>query len=277
MRSLVLTRTYRLSSEADPKTKDVDPANIYLSHASARRLRAEAIRDTILASSGDLDLERPVGAVTADFGDGYYGVNIWPTDFPTEYHKRSVYLPVPRDVVPEALSLFDFPNPNLVSARREDTTSPNQALFLMNNPMVQAESLRLAQRVLKNDKASETARIKEAYQLALLREPTSQEIKRALNFISGQTGELAKVAPVHLSNAFTTEPKTGDGSEAKPEGGDMTLAIASSAVRADGKPSEVYVRTVKNYQAPEPANPREAAWALFTQALYASAEFRYLQ
>ena len=275
VRSLVLTRTYRLSSEADPKTKDIDPANVLLSHASVRRLSAESIRDTILAASGDLDVEPPVGAVTADFGDGYYGVNIWPTDFPNDYRKRSVYLPMPRDVVPEALSLFDFPNPSLVSARREDTTSPSQALFLMNNPFVQTESLRLAQRVLANDKLSDAARIKQAYRDALLREPTSAELKRALSFVSGQTELLATAQPVKLG-IYAAEP-AADSGDVKPEGSDMTVAIASAAVRPDGKPSEVYVRTVKNYEPPKPANARQEAWTLFTQALFASAEFRYLQ
>ena len=55
--------------------------------------------------------------MTAEFGDGYYGVNIWETDLPQHYYKRSVYLPIPRDMVPESLSLFDLPNPNLVGAQ----------------------------------------------------------------------------------------------------------------------------------------------------------------
>jgi hypothetical protein len=275
VRSLVLTRTYRLSSETDPKTKDLDPGNILLSHASVRRLSAESIRDTILAASGDLDVEPPKGAITADFGDGYYGVNIWPTDFPNDYRKRSVYLPMPRDVVPEALSLFDFPNPNLIIARREDTISPSQALFLMNNPFVQTESLRLAQRVLANSQLSDAARIKQTYRYALLRGPTSAELKRALGFVASQTELLAAAQPVKLG-IHPANP-AADSDEVKPEESDMSYAIASAAVRPDGKPSEVYVRTVKKYEAPKPGNGREEAWTLFAQALFASAEFRYLQ
>jgi hypothetical protein len=279
VRSLVLTRTYRLSSEADPKTKDVDPANVFLSHASVRRIGAESIRDTMLAASGDLDLNPPHGAVTADFGDGYYGVNIWPTDFPNDYRKRSVYLPMPRDVVPESLSLFDFPNPNLISARREDTISPSQALFLMNNPFVQTEALRLAQRVLQNDKLADGARIKEAYRLALLREPTSTEVTRALGYIKAQAEIFASASATPPGGVVDMKIEPNANSDVPSETGeaDLKLSIGSSAVRPDGTPSEVYVRTIHDYEAPKPANPQEAAWTLFTQALFAGAEFRYLQ
>jgi Protein of unknown function (DUF1549)/Protein of unknown function (DUF1553)/Planctomycete cytochrome C len=278
VRSLVLTRTYRLSSETDSKTRDIDPANVLLSHASVRRIGAESIRDTMLAASGDLDLDPPKGSITADFGDGYYGVNIWPTDFPDDYRKRSIYLPVPRDVVPESLSLFDFPNPSLISARREDTISPSQALFLMNNPFVQTESLRLAQRVLQNAKLSDNERVKEAYRRALLREPTSAEVTRALGYIKAQSQLLAS-APAASGTLVAAKIEASANSDVPSESGeaDLKVSIGSSAVRPDGKPSEVYVRTIHDYEATKPANPREAAWTLFTQALFAGAEFRYLQ
>ncbi len=278
VRSLVLTRVYQLSSQGDAKAVEVDPGNVLLSHASPRRLPAEAIRDTLLSTSGQLDLAPPQGAVTADFGDGYYGVNIWPTDFPGDYRKRSVYLPIVRDVLPESLSLFDFPNPSLVSARREDTTSPSQALFLMNNSFVEEESLRLAQRLLGSKGKGEKEKIREAYRLVLLREPTSKEIRRARSFITEQARSTAPVDQERpgFSGAATAAPAALEPGAQSGEPG-MTLAIASAGVRADGKPLEVYTRTVKTYEPPAPGNAREAAWALFAQALFASAEFRYLQ
>jgi hypothetical protein len=263
VRSLVLTRTYQLSAEFDADLAEVDPANTLLWRATPRRLNAEAIRDSILAASGRLDSEPLQGAITADFGDGYYGVNIWPTDFPTDFRKRSVYLPVPRDVVPEDLSLFDFPNPNLVTSRRENTTSPNQALYLMNNPFVQSESVHFARRLLSTA-GSEEKRIRLAYQTAFLREPTSSEIKRSRQFIRDQ------------ANAF----KGGDdlsGIETDQEDGTLTLEIASAAVRANGMAAEVIKRTSKAAEIETPRNRHEAAWSLFTQSLFGSAEFRYLR
>ena len=263
VKSLVLSRTYQLSSQLDPRASELDPANSLLWRATPRRLKAESIRDSILVASGRLDTQPLQGSVTADFGDGYYGVNIWPTDFPTDFRKRSVYLPVPRDVVPEELSLFDFPNPNLVTSRRDSTTSPNQALYLMNNPFVQSESVHFARHLLALP-GSEEKRIRQAYEASLLREPTSAEIKRARQFFRDQIGQFA--GGDDLSSLTSTE-----------EDGTLTLEIASAAVRANGRPAEVVKRTSKLAPIEKPRNPQEAVWSLFTQSLFASAEFRYLR
>lgn len=263
MRSLVLTRAYQLSSQFDSKCAEVDPGNVLLWRATPRRLPAEAIRDSILASSGRLDLEPLHGAVTADFGDGYYGVNIWPTDFPTDFRKRSLYLPLPRDVVPEELSLFDFPNPNLVTARRENTTSPKQALYLLNNPFVQTESVHLA-RILLSNKGSTEQRIREAYRRTLLRAPTSDEVHRARQFIRSQEAYYLRPSELERLN----EPDRDDS---------LTLEIPSAALRPNGKPAEVVKRTSRSASAERPKDAPEAAWALFSQSLFATAEFRYLR
>ncbi|MBX3746682.1 MAG: PSD1 domain-containing protein [Verrucomicrobiae bacterium] len=263
VRSLVLTRTYRLGTQVDARANEIDPENTLLWRATPRRLTAEALRDTILASSGRLDLERPETSVTAEFGDGYYGDNIWPDDFPAEYLKRSVYLPVPRDLVPESLALFDFPNPSLITARRENTISPSQALFLMNNPFVQTEALHLARRVLLERGGSDTDRLREIYRIALLREPKTEEIARAREFIVNQVRTFAESDPGWHD---------AEGSDVEP----TVLLVPSQSVRADGRPAEIVRRTRQHIAAPEPASPRESAWTLLTQAVFASAEFRYL-
>ena len=263
VRSLVLTRVYQLSSQFDPKANEIDPSNILLWRATPRRLPAESIRDSILASNGRLDLEPLDGAVTADFGDGYYGVNIWPTDFPTDFRKRSLYLPLPRDVVPEELSLFDFPNPNLVTARRENTISPKQALYMLNNPFVQTESVHLA-RLLLGKKTSNDQRIKEAYQRTLLRDPNSEEIRRAKHFIKSQEAYYQR--PSELAHLHDPGPDDS-----------LTIEIPSAALRPNGKPAEVVKRTSKSVSVEKPNDAREAAWSLFSQSLFASAEFRYLR
>jgi hypothetical protein len=263
VRSLVLSRTYQLSSQTYAKALESDPGNTLLWRATPRRLKAESIRDSILAVSGRLDREPLKGAVTADFGDGYYGVNIWPSDFPTDFVKRSLYLPLPRDVVPEELALFDFPNPNLVTARRESTTSPSQALYLLNNPFVQSESVHLARKLLSED-GSEEKRIRRAYQATLLREPTSAEVKRARKFLREQVANFRGDDELSSLPDFAAE-------QAK------TIQIASAAVRANGMAAEVIERTSKPARLERPRNEREAAWSLLTQSLFGSAEFRYLR
>jgi hypothetical protein len=317
VRSLVLSRTYQLSSDEDAKAGESDPADTLLWRAQPRRLTAEQLRDTILAASGRLDVEPPQYAITAEFGDGYYGVNIWESDFPTEYFKRSVYLPIVRDMVPDSLSLFDFPNPNLVGAHREQTTSPSQALFMMNNALVQNESLHVARRVLENPRLSDQERVRQTYLAALLREPTAAEVKRARQFIQEQEELLASAQPETLTPRTSTPetdgplmlklpapqtvPQMADAPAtpaAAPVSNDQTPSAAAGAggggrrlgrqqVLGPGSSSATVVAKLapgvaqpKLYQQPvadKPADPQEGAWSLFTQALFASAEFRYLQ
>jgi len=354
VRSLVLTRAYQLSSDTYAKAEEIDPADTLNWRAAPRRLLAEQLRDSILAASGRLDLEPPHFGVTGEFGDGYYGVNIWESDLPQHFYKRSVYLPVPRDMVPESLSLFNLPNPNLVGAKREDTTSPSQALFLMNNALVQDEALHLARELLQNKKLSEKERIQRAYLAVFQRQPTPAEVKRAAKFIKAETGLLASQAPEQIvPRTSTPEPVPGIQAVTltpKPEasvppnvqpapvpasanpptiGEPVALPImepinpnsatpaltpVAATVAANtpsnnggnygggggrngfrfprtfngpGSASDVVVGKlapgiahpkVFHQALPEkPASPEEGALALFTQALFSSAEFRYLQ
>jgi hypothetical protein len=318
IRSIVLTRAYQLSSDTYAQAEDADPANTLLWHATPRRLKAEQLRDSILAASGRLDLQPPGFAVTAQFGDGYYGVNIWESDLPQHFYKRSVYLPIPRDLVPEELTLFDLPNPNLVGAKREETTSPSQALYLLNNAFVQDESLHIARKFLANSHLSDKERIKQTYLAILLREPTSAEVKSAGKFIKDQTKLLASALPdtktQRLSNpesetpppaanptvkpiaytisdtvstnapAMASDTGNGNGGIARPRGiragnGRRFIGPGSASDTVVGKLAPGIAAPPVFHQAlPEkPASPKEAAFALFTQALFCSAEFRYLQ
>jgi hypothetical protein len=303
--------------------------------AAPRRLKAEQLRDSILAASGRLDLEPPHYSVAAEFGDGYYGVNIWETDLPQHYYKRSVYLPIPRDMVPDALSLFDLPNPNLVGAKREETTSPSQALFLMNNAFVQDEALHIARKLEEDKKLSEQERITHAYLAIYQRQPTSEEVQRASRFIESQSTLLASALPEE-SVPRTSSPELDAASVArlvapKPEipavanqamatdatatpspavadaTNIFTVAINSTSfatVTNDFAPGGGFRRPPRTFNGPgsasdivvgklapgiaqpkvfhqalpeKPASPEEGAFAELTQALFASAEFRYLQ
>jgi hypothetical protein len=332
IRSLMLTRVYQLSSDVNAKAEEADPANTLLWRAEPRRLKAEQLRDSILASSGRLDVEPPHSSVTAEFGDGYYGVNIWESDLPQHYYKRSVYLPVPRDMVPESLSLFDLPNPNLVGAKREETTSPSQALFLMNNAFVQDEALHIARELEQNKKLSDKQRIERAYLAIYQREPSSEEVRRAGKFIKNEANLLASAAPEELvPRTSTPEPEApapapvtrlseaasptasvagtlstnvappvaisvADSTNAVPEasgnlgggaGGGYRGFRAPRTFKGPGSASDTVVGKlapgiaqpkVFHQALPEkPATPEEGALALFAQALFGSAEFRYLQ
>ena len=158
IRTIVLSRGYQLGSAWDPKNFEADPDNALLWRASPRRLDAEAIRDAMLAVSGHIELPPPHGSVVANVGDGYIGKGIRPEVFDITANYRSVYLPIVRDFVPDAPAIFDFAEPSLVVASRDVTNVPSQALYLMNNAFVIAQSQAMAKRILAAPTEAESKR-----------------------------------------------------------------------------------------------------------------------
>ncbi len=152
IRRIVLSRVYRQSSSFNPEFFNLDPDNRLHWRAPKRRLDAEAIRDAMLAVSGELNVQRPLGSLVANvIGDRPISLigldNSIPDDLDNSVH-RSVYLPVIRDRLPDVLATFDFAEPSLVTGAREVTNVPVQALYLMNSPFVLARSTVLAKRVI---------------------------------------------------------------------------------------------------------------------------------
>ena len=96
---------------------------------------------------------------------------------------RSVYLPVVRDEVPRALAVFDFAEPSMVVGQRESSSTPNQALFLMNNPFVTAQADALARRVV-DEAATPAARLRLAFELCFGRSPNATEVSAVRQFLN---------------------------------------------------------------------------------------------
>jgi len=186
VRRIVLSRTYRQASTFDARAFQVDPDNRLLWRASKRRLDAEAIRDAMLAASGELDLRRPVGSLVAtEIGDrpiSLIGLDPKiPADLDGSVH-RSVYLPVLRDRLPDVLDLFDFAEPSLVTGARETTNVPVQALYLMNGPFVLDRAKALAARVGR-EAETDAARVRTAFLLCFGRPAEPGEEAAALAFL----------------------------------------------------------------------------------------------
>jgi len=205
VRSVVLSHAYQISSTFDQKNYAADPDNALLWRANQRRLDAEAIRDAMLTASGQLDLKPATGSVIEKIGDAYVGKAIRPSSFTADSKKRSVYMPIVRDFVPDILGLFDFAEPSLVVANRDVTNVPSQALFMLNSPFVFAQSEQMARRLLNDKDVEDNRRINSAYLLALSRSPTEAEHARAEQFLSRITQEAqGKSAAKATETAWTT-------------------------------------------------------------------------
>jgi hypothetical protein len=183
IRSIVLSRAYRLSSQFDDRNFEADPDNVLVWRMPKRRLEAEALRDSMLAVAGRLDLTPPKGSPVERSGEGNVGFRFRAGgDSAASETHRTIYLPIIRDLVPEVLTLFDFPDPSLIIGERATTTIPAQSLYLMNNPFVirQAESLAESLIVSSDDDAG---RVTRAYQLCFSRPPSERELRSAQKFL----------------------------------------------------------------------------------------------
>ncbi|MGH7223523.1 MAG: DUF1553 domain-containing protein, partial [Gemmataceae bacterium] len=180
IRSIVLSRAYRLSSRFDETNFEADPDNVYVWRMPKRRLEAESLRDTMLALAGRLDLHPPKGSAVARNGEGNIGFRFRGGEAADTH--RTVYLPIVRDLVPEALTLFDFPDPSLIIGERATTTVPAQSLYLMNNPFVIRQAGALADKLLEVGD-DEGAKLTRVYLLCYARPPTTKERKIAQKFL----------------------------------------------------------------------------------------------
>ncbi|MDZ4850322.1 MAG: PSD1 and planctomycete cytochrome C domain-containing protein [Pirellulaceae bacterium] len=171
IRQIVLSRAYQLGSSYDAENFAIDPDNELVWRLNKRLLDAEAMRDSLLAVSGQLDLHPPIGSDIGKLGDFVPKADTWSPD--ARY--RSVYTAVYRDVyVAEPLSLFDFADASAVQGERASTVLPSQALYLLNSPFVLEQCDRLAERLLEL-RVSDSERIQKLFVICFGRPPTSSE------------------------------------------------------------------------------------------------------
>ena len=184
IRSIVLSRAYQLSSQFNDKNYETDPDNVLVWRMPKRRLEAEALRDAMLVISGRLNLTAPTGDSVAKAGEGNVGFRFRGAGNGSgaDTH-RTVYQPIVRDLVPEVLTLFDFPDPSLIIGERPTTTIPAQSLYLMNNPSVIKDAETLADKLLASSDA-EKDKLTRAYELCYSRPPTAGELENAQKFIA---------------------------------------------------------------------------------------------
>jgi mono/diheme cytochrome c family protein len=197
IKRIVLTETYRLDSRWERQNYERDPDNAYLWRMTPRRLEAECLRDAMLAVSGQLERTPPVGSPVARAGEGptnlpRFGVgNLSLAANDPRNNHRSIYLPILRDLLPEALALFDAPDPSLIAHERPATTVPSQALFLLNNPFVLRCADTLAGQLLRSG-GSDSERVRTAYLRCFSRPPTAAEIQRAEQFLADYKAQLTR-------------------------------------------------------------------------------------
>ena len=180
-RAILLSSTYRQASTHDEKAAAIDADTLLLWRYPPRRLEAEAVRDAMLAVSGELNPAmggpsfRPF--TTTNFNATFYH----PVDRDDpEFNRRTVYRMNVNSGKEPLLDAFDCPSPAVKTPTRGETITPLQALSLMNNSFVQRQADRLAERSLEAAGGDLTDAVDRAYERALGRRATDTERHQAV-------------------------------------------------------------------------------------------------
>ncbi len=182
VKAIVMSSTYRQSSQPTELALQIDPENRLLSHQSPRRLEAELVRDNALAIAGLLDPELGGPSIKPYQPDGHYANlqfpdRIYRAETDTNQYRRGVYVHWQRTFLHPMLINFGAPTREDCIAARVRANTPQQALTLLNDPSMVEAARCFAERILDSSTGDDANRIDELYQLALARSPTSAESK----------------------------------------------------------------------------------------------------
>jgi cytochrome c553 len=214
---IMLSRVYQESSYTVPAHEQIDPENRLLWRANVRRLDFEATRDSLLTFSGKL--EKVMGGHPVNLTDEPYSM------------RRSVYGYVDRGNLPELMAHFDFSNPEAPNSKRSTTIVPQQALFLMNSPMVVDVARSILARPEVLNSRDNLNRVFNIYRIVLGRAPKPAEINYALEFI----GKESKLQPEVLASAKEMTDKQSKKSAERLKRMESQNNDALAAIRNDGK------------------------------------------
>jgi hypothetical protein len=188
-RLIMLSNTYRMSSVATPENFRKDPDNFLLSRMNRQRLNADELRDTMLATSGNLNLKMGgmgiIVPLTKEEIEAARMPNLWPPNpDPREYNRRTIYLQMKRSMTLPMLQTFDAPDTALSCPRRDTSTVAPQALTLMNSDFSVAEADKFAELLVKESGNDTEAQVRNAWRRAFGRVPKDDVDKMALDYLS---------------------------------------------------------------------------------------------
>jgi hypothetical protein len=191
IRLIVTSATYRQGSSQRPELREIDPNNRLLAAQNPRRLEAEFIRDTALATAGLLNLRDIGGPSMKPYQPaGYYAALQFPNRDYVPNHdddqwRRGVYMHWQRTFLHPMLANFDAPARDECAAARTVSNTPQQALTLLNDPEF-VEAARVFAAHVATGIETDEARLNRAYQLALDRAPKPAERSSLLALLGRQ-------------------------------------------------------------------------------------------
>ncbi len=232
---VVMSATYRQSSHADAELLAKDPDNHLLARGPQHRLRAEEIRDNALAVSGLLTSRlggpsvrpyQPAG-VWEEAGTGKH----YAQDKGESLYRRSLYTFWRRTAPPPSMRIFDAPSREVCTARRETTTTPLQALVLLNDPQFVEAGRVLAEQLLRTCGGDVEACVSRGFREATGRQPTAAELA-VLSRLYHEQLQIFESDPAAAQSYLNTGEHPRDASLPVPQLA-ATAVVASALMNLD--------------------------------------------
>ena len=207
-RLIVTSSAYRQASDIRPDLSKIDPSNRLLARQSRTRLPAEIIRDAAFSVAGLLDRRiggasvrpyLPEGATEIGFGNFVQ----WPQSVGADNYRRGLYIFRQRTLPYPQLETFDAPDTVQVACKRDRSTTPLQALTLLNDPVFTEAARDLALRVTREGGVSLKGRLRHAFRLCLSRDPSPAEINRLADYFEQQHRILSEGAQLSTPTEST--------------------------------------------------------------------------
>jgi hypothetical protein len=198
-RLILLSSTYQVSAVPAADMERLDPRGLLLGHWRQRRLEAEAVRDSVLAVSGQLNpqmggpsvyppLPRAVLEGQSRPGDG------WGKSDERQAARRSVYIFVKRSLAVPELEVLDAPDTASSCEQRPVSTIAPQALTFLNGEFINQQARQFATRLRREAGDDPAAQVRLAFELALCRPPRPEELQATLTFLAVQQAQIEKEA-----------------------------------------------------------------------------------
>lgn len=207
LKRMAMSATYQQTAKASPKQLRVDPGNVYLGRSSRHKLSAEMVRDNVLYIS-DLMVDKIGGPSVKPYQpDGLWaettsgqGLTKYIMDTGENKYRRSLYTFWKRTVPPPSMTIFDAASRDDCTVKRQKTSTPLQALVMLNDPQLIEASEAMANNVLLNTELEEEDRITRIFRLITSRYPTEKELGELENYLS-------EIRDTYMENSGNEEMK----------------------------------------------------------------------
>ncbi len=200
LKQMVMSHTYRQEVKGNKRSRRLDPSNTWLARGPQSRLSAEMVRDHALAISGLMGTRtggpsvkpyQPEG-LWLEVASGNQALRKYIQDHGADLYRRSLYTFWKRTIPPPSMMVFDAPSREQCTVQRRPTSTPMQALVLLNDPQFAEASRLIAARMVAEGGSTLEERIAFAFRLATSRSPKDQEVQLLVRLYEDQRTSFAE-------------------------------------------------------------------------------------